>query len=305
MYVVTGATGHTGTIIAKRLLAQGKKVRVLGRTMERLGSLVSLGAEPFVADVSNKEAMAMAFGGAEAAYVMIPPNLANPDYAAYQDEVIEAVASGIEKGMPGHVVALSSFGADKPDKSGPIAGLHRMEERLKRISGLNALYLRAGYFMENTLAQAFVIQQMGVTAGPLNPDLKIPMIATRDIGTFAADELLGVKFRGHQTQELLGQRDISMTEVAAAIGRAIGRPDLQYRQIGYDQFRGFLMQMGTSQRMADMVVEMAEAQNSGYVRALEARSQRNTTPTSYEEFVAEEFVPGYQASSAGATSPRA
>jgi len=305
MYVVTGATGHTGSVIAKRLLAQGKEVRVVGRSTERLSSLVSLGAEPFAADVSNKEAITSAFSGADAAYVMIPPDLANPDYAAYQDKVIEAIASALNKGAPAHVVALSSFGADKPDKTGPIAGLHRMEERLKRISGLNALYVRAGYFMENTFPQAGVIQQMGTTAGPLNADLKIPMIATRDIGIFAANELLRLEFRGHETQELLGQRDLSMTEATTVIGKAIGKPELQYRQITYDQFRGVLMQMGASQAIADMFVEMSEALNSGHVRALEARSQRNTTPTSYEQFVAEEFVPAYQPSSTGVTSARA
>ena len=305
MYVVTGATGHTGSVIAKRLIAEGKKVRAVARSTERLSSLMSLGAEPFAADITNKEAVTSAFSGAEAAYVMIPPDLANPDYAAYQDKGIEAVASALEKGAPAHVVALSSFGADKPDKTGPIAGLHRMEERLKRISRLNALYVRAGYFMENTLPQAGVIQQMGATAGPLNPDLKIPMIATRDIATFAANELLHLEFRGHATQELLGQRDLTMTEATAAIGKAIGKPDLQYHQITYDQFRGFLMQMGASQRTADMMVEMAEAQNSGHIRALEARSQRNTTPTSYEQFVAEEFMPAYRASSGGVTSARA
>jgi uncharacterized protein YbjT (DUF2867 family) len=297
MYVVTGAAGHTGSVIAKTLLARGKKVRVLGRSAERLSSLVSLGAEPFVADVSDKEAMARAFSGAEAAFVMIPPDLANPDYAAYQDTVTEAIASALGKGTPGHIVVLSSFGADKPGKTGPISGLHRLEERLNRISGLNALYLRAGYFMENTLAQSVVIRQMGATAGPLNPGLEIPMIATRDIGTFAADKLLELKFRGHQAQELLGRRDLTMTEATAVIGRAIGKPELQYRQVSNDQFRGFLVQMGASKRTADMVVEMAEAQNSGYVRALEERSQRNTTPTSYEDFVAEDFIPAYQASS--------
>jgi uncharacterized protein YbjT (DUF2867 family) len=304
MYVVTGATGHTGSVIAKRLLAAGKKVRVVGRNAERLNSLISLGAEPFVADISNQEAMAGAFKGAEAAYVMIPPDMANSDYAAYQDKVTEAIGSALEIGRPGHVVSLSSFGADKPDKTGPIAGVGRMEERLKRISGLNALFVRAGYFMENTLGQVGAIQQMGATAGPLAPDLKIPMIATRDIGDFAADELLSLKFRGHHAQELLGQRDITMTEVTAAIGRAIGKPELQYRQISYDQFRGFLVQMGISLNTADMVVEMAEAQNSGYVRPLEARSPRNTTTTSYEDFVAQEFLPAYQASSGGAASAR-
>ncbi|HZQ52315.1 MAG TPA: NmrA family NAD(P)-binding protein [Bryobacteraceae bacterium] len=305
MYVVTGATGHTGSVVAKRLLAHGKKVRVVGRSAERLSTLVSLGAEPFTADVTNKEAITRAFSGAEAAYVMIPPDLANPDYAAYQDKVIEAIAAALDKGAPARVVVLSSFGADKPDKTGPIAGLHRMEERLTRISELNALYVRAGYFMENTLPQAGVIQQMGVVAGPLEPHLKVPMIATRDIGTFAADELLRLEFRGHQTQELLGERDLTMTEVATVIGKAIGKPELQYHQITYDQFRGVLMQMGASQSIADMFVEMSEALNSGHARALEARSQRNTTPTSYEQFVADEFVPAYRAASAGVTSARA
>ncbi len=305
MYVVIGATGHTGSVIAKRLLAQGKKVRVVGRNVERLTSLVSLGAEPFAADISNKEAIGNMFSGAEAAYLMIPPDMAGPDYAAYQNKVIEAISFALENEAPEHVVVLSSFGADKPDGTGPISGAHRLEERLKNMSRLNALYVRAGYFMENTLAQAGVIQQMGATAGPLNADLPVPMIATRDIGTFAADKLLQLDFRGHQTQELLGQRDLTMTEVAAAVGQAIGRPDLQYQQITYDQFRGFLMQMGMSQPTADMMVEMADAQNSGRVRALEARSPGNTTATSYEQFVAEEFVPAFQTSSSGVTSARA
>ena len=300
MYVITGATGHTGSVIAKRLLAEGKKVRVVGRSTERLRPLVELGAEAFAADVTDEEAIARAFEGAEAAYVMIPPDLASPDYAAHQDAVTEAAAAAIEKGGTKHVVALSSFGADKPDKTGPIAGVHRLEERLKRIAGLNALYVRAGYFMENTLGQAGVIRQMGAAAGPLNGDLEIPMIATRDIGTFAADALLRLEFRGHQTQELLGERDLTMTEAAAILGQAIGRPDLQYRQIGYEQFRGFMMQFGASARTADLMVEMAEAQNSGRVRALEARSERNTTATSFEEFVREEFVPAHRASSARA-----
>jgi uncharacterized protein YbjT (DUF2867 family) len=295
MYVVTGATGNTGSVIAKKLLAEGKKVRVLARNAERLHSLASLGAEAFAADLTDKEGVSRAFNGAEAAYVMIPPDMASPDFAGYQDQVIEAVASVLEAGGPNRVVVLSSFGADKPDGTGPIAGLHRMEERLKRISGLDALFLRAGYFMENTLGQAAVIQQMGATAGPLNADLKIPVIATRDIGSSAADALLQLNFRGHQIQELQGQRDLTMTEAASIIGNAIGKPDLQYRQISYHQFRQILLQMGASQSVADLFVEMSEGLNSGHIHTLEPRSERNTTPTSYEQFVREEFVPSQQA----------
>lgn len=300
MYVITGATGHTGNIAARRLLSAGKKVRVVGRSAERLAPLASLGAEPAIADLTDKAEATEAFAGAEAAYVMVPPNMGSNNFRAYQDQVTEAAAMAIEKNKVRHVVALSSFGADKPDKTGPIVGLHQLEERLKRISGLDVLFLRAGYFMENTLGQAGAIQQLGVTAGPLKPELKLPMIATRDIGAFAADALLRLEFKGHQAQELQGQRDLTMREATAIIGKAIGKSDLQYRQLQDEQFRSVLLQMGFSENLADLFLEMSAGLNSGHVRALEPRSARNTTPTSYEQFVAEEFLPVYRGSSAAA-----
>ena len=40
MYVILGASGHTGSIIADFLLSKGKKVRVMGRDMGRLERFV-------------------------------------------------------------------------------------------------------------------------------------------------------------------------------------------------------------------------------------------------------------------------
>ena len=39
-----------------------------------------------------------------------------------------------------------------------MVGLHNLEQKLNRIGGLNVLYLRAGYFMENTFAQGGIIR---------------------------------------------------------------------------------------------------------------------------------------------------
>jgi uncharacterized protein YbjT (DUF2867 family) len=162
------------------------------------------------------------------------------------------------------------------------------------------LHLRAGYFMENTLAQASIIPMTGSAIGPLLPNLKLPMIATRDIGMAAAEALSRLDFTGQQTRELLGQRDINMAEVATIVGKAIGKPDLQYVQAGDEQLRPALMQMGMSRNVADLILELSAALNSGHVRALEPRSAANTTPTSYETFVGEEFLPLYQRQSAAA-----
>jgi len=259
-----------------------------------LAALTSLGAEPFTGDLEDKDAMASAFANASAAYLMVPPDLGNNDYRSYQDRIVETLASAVEVNKISHLVALSSFGADKPAGTGPIAGLHVLEERLKSISGLNTLALRAGYFMENTLPQAMIIQHMGVTAGPLAPELKIPMIASSDIGALAADELLRRDFTGFQIQELQGQRDLSMLEATAIIAKAIGKPDLKYHQLTYEQFGDALLQMGASRNIATLFIEMSQALNNGHVRQLEPRSDRSTTRTSYEEFIAEEFVPTFQ-----------
>jgi uncharacterized protein YbjT (DUF2867 family) len=227
--------------------------------------------------------------------------MANPDFRAYQRTLSDVYGSAIENsGSVQYVVALSSFGADKPDGTGPILGVHFLEERLKQIKNLNALFIRAGYFMENTLGQAGVIRQMGAVAGPLKADLKVPLIATVDIGNFALDALSQLNFTGHQSQELQGQRDLDYTEITSIIGAAIGKPDLRYQEISSEQFAGFMQQMGMSKSMASLMAEMVDAQNDGYIRALEPRSARNTTTTSFEQFVAESFVPAYHAAVASA-----
>jgi len=148
--------------------------------------------------------------------------------------------------------------------------------------------------MENTMAQVGIIRMMGSAAGPLRPDLKIPMIATRDIGAAAADALLKLEFHGKQTRELLGQRDLNYNEVTAIIGRAIGRPDVKYIQPPNDQVRAGMVQSGMSDELARLLLEMADGLNSGHVRPLESRTAGNTTPTTFETFVAESFAPTYK-----------
>jgi uncharacterized protein YbjT (DUF2867 family) len=293
MYAITGATGNTGSVIATKLLARGEKVRAIGRDASRLGGLVKKGAEVFVADVTDAAALTKALSGAKAVYAMIPPNPGAPDISAYQERVSDATVAAITKAGVGHVALLSSVGADKPQKTGPVVGLHNFEQKLNNIAGLNALYVRAGYFMQNTLAQIGVIQNFGLLGGPLRDDLPVAMIAARDIGEWAAEELLRLNFSGKQARELLGQRDLTYKEVASLIGQAIGRPTLSYSQFPSALIKPALLQSGMSSNMADLILEMSEALNSGYMVPLEARSAQNT-PTTFETFVAEEFAPRFK-----------
>jgi uncharacterized protein YbjT (DUF2867 family) len=126
------------------------------------------------------------------------------------------------------------------------------------------------------------------------------MIATKDIGAVAAEALRKLDFSGQQTRELLGHRDITYTEVARIIGAAIGKPELPYKQLPADQFLQALTQMGMSANFAGLIIEMSTALNEGRIKALEPRSAANTTPTSYESFVQEVFVPAFKGKAATA-----
>jgi uncharacterized protein YbjT (DUF2867 family) len=302
MYVITGASGNTGSTVADVLLAKGEKVRVVGRSASRLERFTKRGAEAAIADLSDPDATSLtkAFSGAKAVYAMIPPDPSSSDVLAYSGVVAKVIVTALQTSAVTHAVILSSFGADKPAKTGPVVGLHRLEEAINPIGGLNALYIRAGYFMENLLPQVSVIKSFGVMAGPLRADLQVPMIATRDIGQYAAERMLKLDFQGKHSRELLGQRDVSCSEAARVIGATIGNPQLSYMQMPDEQLKPALVQMGMSENMADLLLEMSASLNTGYMAPLEKRSPQNTTPTSIEQFINETFLPLYEGRAAHA-----
>jgi uncharacterized protein YbjT (DUF2867 family) len=289
MYVILGASGNTGSIIADSLLSNGKKVRVVGRDAGRLQRFVGKGAEAFTADMSDTAALTKAFTGARAAYLLLPPITSRKDQERESDAIAQAVT---ESGLP-YAVYLSSYGAHVPEGTGPVTGLHSSEQKLNAIDGLNVLHLRAAYFMENNLAAISMIREMGIFGHALLPDLKLPMMTTRDVGNYAAQRLLELNFSGKQTRELLGERDLSMVEVTTIIARGIGKPDLRYKQFSYDQMQQVLEQMGMTAEKAAVYIAMFKAINAGGLAAQEPRSRENTTPTSFETFVQDVFAPAY------------
>jgi uncharacterized protein YbjT (DUF2867 family) len=290
LYVILGATGNTGSIVADVLLSKGKKVRVVGRDSGRLKPFVDKGAEAFTADMSNVASLMKAFSGARAAYLLLPPAKSPEE----QERDSDAVAKAAKESRVRYAVHLSSYGAQVAKGAGPVSGLHSSEQKLNAINGLNVLHLRAAYFMENNLAAISMIHNMGLFGNALAPDVKLPMVATRDVGNYAAQRLIDLDFSGKQTREVLGERDLSMTETTAVIARSIGKPDLRYQQFPYDQVQQVLMQLGVPPKGAAMYIEMYKSINAGVLVALEPRSRENTTPTSIERFVPDVFAPAYQ-----------
>ena len=300
MIVITGATGHTGKPAAEALLAKSEKIRAVGRDPKKVEPLVQKGAEAFVGNVEDTASMSKAFEGATAVYLLLPEDTSHPDLRAHQERVSDSYAKAIAAARVPHVVALSSIGAQHAEKTGPIVGLHNMEEKLNQISGLNVLHLRAGYFMENLLLSIPPMRSMGILPGGLGGDAAMPWIAAKDIGTYAAVRLAARDFYGSSAQELHGQRDLSMKEAASIVGKSIGKPNLGYMQVPFAMLEPALVQMGLPKNTAALLIEMWKGANDGMIVPLEARSAKNTTPTTLESFVAEVFAPAYSSTAVGA-----
>jgi len=293
MYVIVGATGNTGRVIVETLLAEKKTVRVVGRSAERLKPLVDKGAGAFQGSADDPSAMVAAFTGAKAVYTMIPPHDAAENLRAYQNQVGQVLVSAIEQTGVQYVVNLSSVGAERAEGVGPVNGLHDMERLLNDLPGVHVVHLRPGFFMENFFFNLNLIRTAGINGTPLKPDLPIPMIATRDIASVASQRLLDLDFNGKSTIDLLGERDISMSEATQILGRAIGKAGLPYLQFPYEDAQKAMLQMGLSSSMAEAFIEMYRGLNEGIMKPTEKRSARNTTPTPFEDF-APQFAAVYR-----------
>jgi uncharacterized protein YbjT (DUF2867 family) len=287
MITVMGATGHTGNAIARSLLESGEEVRALGRSESTLASLAGAGAETLAGDASDPRYLTEAFRGAEAVYTLLPIDPQAPDYHARCGQLGEAIVTAVRAAGVPFVVALSSVGADVPTGTGFIAGLHDQEQRLSGLEGTDVLFLRPGFFFENFYASLGVIAEQGVLADSVAPDVRLPMIATRDIATAAAAALEARDWAGVVVRELLGPRDLSYAEAAEIIGAHIGRPDLAYVQVPYADMAAELSEAGFSDDAAARQVEMTRAFNDELVVSREGRTPANTTPTQFEDFAAE------------------
>ncbi len=300
MIAIVGATGHTGRPAAEALLAKNEKVRVIGRDARKLEPLVQKGAEAFVGNVEDAASMTKAFEGATAVYLVLPEDISNQDLRAHQEHVSDSFAAAVANAHVPYVVNLSSIGAQHAEKTGPIVGLHNQEQKLNRIAGLNVLHLRPAYFMENLLMSIPPLRSMGTLPGGLTSDMPMPWIATKDIGAYAATRLAARDFSGSSTQELHGQRDISMKEAASIVGKSIGKPNLGYMQVPFMMLEPALVQMGLPKKTAALLIEMWKGANAGLVAPEEKRSAKNTTPSTIESFVTEVFAPAYLGKTAGA-----
>ncbi|HEX3854692.1 MAG TPA: NmrA family NAD(P)-binding protein [Polyangiaceae bacterium] len=221
MFVITGATGNTGSVAAETLLAAGKQVRVVVRDAAKAKALAERGAEVVTADLSDEAALRRAFEGADGVYLLSPPDVTLKDFLGERKKLTDGLARVAKAAGVKHVVLLSSIGSQHDSGTGMIRSTHAAEQAL-RATGLPVTFVRAAYFVENWATVLQPAQQDGVLPSFIAASQAIPMVASRDIGKAVAQALLDGP-RGTRVIELAGPVEVKPSDVAAALSKIFGK----------------------------------------------------------------------------------
>jgi uncharacterized protein YbjT (DUF2867 family) len=260
MYIVAGATGNTGSVVAETLLQQGKPVTVIARSHEKGQPWKAKGAKIAVGSFEQPETITAALKNGDGAYLLIPP--ASGVAQESREGIVRSLAQAVEKSGVKHVVILSSIGAQHPSGTGPIVSAYITESALSPVAK-NLTIIRAAYFFENWAPVLPAAQNSGVLPTFLTTDRRIPMVATRDIGLTAADALLNPA-QGRRIIELAGPQDYSPDDIASALSSLLNREvRVQHLPLSaaVETFKG----MGFPEDVARVFEEMYAAINSGRV----------------------------------------
>jgi uncharacterized protein YbjT (DUF2867 family) len=258
MYVITGVTGNTGSVVANALLDKGEKVRVVVRAPQKGEAFKKRGAEVAVANLEDQDAMMRATEGGKALYVLSPPDLTSKDLVGSRRKMFDGLAGVLQRARVPHVILLSSIGAQFAEGHGPIRILHHAEQVLGAATALTSV--RAAFFLENYGAMLPMARSQGVLPS-FNPiDARIPTVTTQDIGRCAFEAILAGP-KGRRVLEL-SSFDASANDVAATLGDLLGKP-VTAQQAPIAAIVPTFTQMGASTEMAKLYEEMITGAQQG------------------------------------------
>ncbi|WP_430782741.1 NmrA family NAD(P)-binding protein [Actinoplanes sp. G11-F43] len=268
MYAITGVTGHVGGAAARALRDAGHPVRAVVRDATRGGGFT----EAAVADFTDRAALAAALTGATGAFVLLPtiPAGDDTDHRRLAATIAGAVAdSGVR-----HVAALSSYGAELPEGTGPVRWLHHFENLL-RDTGARVTAIRSPHFQEKV--EEVLAPATGAGIYPVfgaSADVPVPMVATRDIGAAVAQALLHPP-AGDEVVDLTAP-EYTERQVAEALGAVLGRK-LEVVTVPREAWIPTWVDAGMPPGLAAELVELYEATERGVLVPRGDRSHHATT----------------------------
>jgi uncharacterized protein YbjT (DUF2867 family) len=260
MFAITGITGHVGGFVARVLLAAGLDVRGVVRNPVKGEDWANQGCEVVVAEMNDAVALARAFDGAEAVFIVLPPNLDPAPGFPESKAVIAALSEALTVSMPKRVVCLSTIGAHATQPN--LLQQSGMAERAFGLLPMPVACLRAGWFMENAALDLEPALASGVIPCFLYPlDKPVPMVATADVGRVAAS-LLRQDWTGRPIIELEGPRRTTPNEIVEVFSRLLGK-EVRMEPVARDTWEGLFVSQGMRNPLPR--IQMLDGFNEGWI----------------------------------------
>ncbi|MFI9646710.1 NAD(P)H-binding protein [Streptomyces sp. NPDC052040] len=290
MFVITAPTSTIGRLLVDDLLERGVPLRLVARDPARLAPGVRERAEVVTGSHGDAAVIDRACAGAEAVFWLAPDvedaPVAETCYVDFSRPACEAFARhGVKR-----VVGISALGRGTPlaGQAGLVTASRAMND-LIAASGAAYRAVVCPSFMHNLLHQARTIREQGMFFMMIDPDLKSPLVATRDIAATAARLLLDPSWEGSGEVPVLGPEDLSPEDMARIVSEVLGT-EVRYRQIPGEALKVRLTGFGMSEGMAQGMVDMFAAKNRGLDKA-EPRTAESTTPTTFRQWCEEVLKP--------------
>ena len=258
--IVTGSLGNVSQPLATELLQAGHAVTVISSQPAKRPVIEALGASAAIGSVQDADFLAATFSGADAVYVMVPPNFAAPDLRAYYQGLGHSYAQAIARAGVGRVVHLSSWGAHLAQGTGIILGSHDVEGILNELPGVALTHLRPTSFYTNLFGFMGMIKAAGFMGANYGGDDRVAMVHPRDIAAAAAEEL--TRPTGPPVRYVASD-ERTATETARVLGAAIGQPALTWVTFTDEQMRENLAKNGVPPPIAAGIVELYASIHSG------------------------------------------
>jgi uncharacterized protein YbjT (DUF2867 family) len=256
------------------LLARREATTVFVRDGKRAVEWRRRGADAAVGSLDADAFVSETLRNASGFFVLLPENVPPDDFHPARRRLADAIARAVTTSGVPHVVLLSALAAVLPEGNGPAKDLHYLEQQL-RATGATVTTLRAAYFQDNVGAVMAAAQQTGVYPNFMpSADAAFPMIATADIGRFAAAALVDPPGRS-EIVDLLGP-SYSVNQVAERLGTAIGRP-LQVVDVPTARHVAALMDAGMPPQVAEAVAELFALLAAGRIAPAGDRQLMGTT----------------------------
>lgn len=260
-FTITGSLGNISKPLAEILIAAGHQVTIISSNADKVKAIEALGATAAIGSVEDMAFLTDNFQDKDAIYTMVPPNFGALNIRGFIAGIGEKYVGAIKASGVKRVVNLSSIGAHLDGGTGPISGLHDVEQSYSKLDGVAIKHLRPGFFYINFLGNIDMIKHAGILGSNYGPETPLVLVHPDDIAAAAAEELQR-EFEGSSVRYITSDESTA-ANVAGTLGAAIGKPELSWLEFSDEDALKGMMQGGLPEVMAKSYVEMGNAIRSG------------------------------------------